>query len=224
MPDYFSHSVCARVIFERCPESVKKKISDRTAYMLGAQGGDVFFAYKLSLKESNLGKRLHHLNPAELFEFLKEGDFSYCAGFATHYAVDASLHPFVYAFENSAKTPFAHLRFESDLGLYLSRKFSIPRNILPRERVLSQVYTVYDSMVNVIPKITLTGVERCLKRHFIFTKELIKNKKTSYIFDYNYASLSDAVESAISLGVECVEGLAEGKPCDELFKLSFLEK
>lgn len=224
MPDYFSHSICARIVLDRCKSEVRQQISNRPAYLLGAQGGDVFFAYKLSLKENNLGRLLHRLEPAEIFENLKKGNFSYCAGFATHYALDAILHPAVYAFEKSSKSPLSHVKFEGDLGLYISRKYCIHRSILPNECVVAQSYTVYDSMVKLIPQITLTGVERCLKRHFLWTRTLIKNKRTSYTFKYDYSSLSGAVEDAISLGVECVEGLSSGKSCKELFTLSFLEK
>lgn len=224
MPDYFSHAICAQKILENCNKKTRSLITDSTLFYLGAQGGDVFFTYKLSLGQSNLGIKLHSLCPPELFNALSEGNLSYACGFATHYAIDSTLHPAVYSFENSSKMPFAHMRFEADLGLYISRKYSVTRRILPRERVLSSTFEVYDSMVKVVPQITLTGVERCLKRFFVFSREMLKRKRTTYAVDYDFSSLSGAVEDGVSLGISCVEAIAEGKIDGELFSDSFNAK
>lgn len=224
MPDYFSHSICAQKILDACPKDVKKQIDDNTLYMLGAQGGDVFFTYKLSFRMTNLGRRLHRLNVLELFEKLCQGNKSYACGFATHYALDCTLHPAIYAYESGVKSPLAHMRFESDLGLYISRKFSTPRNILPEARLLAATFTVYDSMKKIEPKLTVTGVERCLKRHFSYTRALLRSKKQEYGCNYDFHSLSGAVDDAISLGVDCVKSVLSGSPSEELFSRSFLEK
>lgn len=224
MPDYFSHSICAQKILDACPIDVKKRITDSTLYMIGAQGGDVFFTYKLSFQKTNLGRKLHRLNTLELFEKLCEGNRSYACGFATHYALDCTLHPAIYAYENGVKSPLAHMRFESDLGLFISRKFSVPRSILPEERLLSSTFSLYDSIKRIQPRITVTGVERCLKRHFSYTRALLRSKKQEYGCNYDFHSLSGAVDDAISLGTECVESVLSGSPSKELFSRSFLEK
>ena len=224
MPDYFSHYVCAQKILQACDRQVKNKITDNTLYMLGAQGGDVFFAYKLSFKETNLGRKLHRVNAQELFEKLSRENLSYAAGFATHYALDCTLHPAVYAFESGKKSPLTHMKFENDLGLYISRKFAIPRNILPRERILAETFAVYDCIVKIEPKVTVTGIERCLKRHFTYTRTLLKTKKQEFTFNYDFRSLSGAVDDAVSLGTECVKAVISGDISSELFSRSFLEK
>ena len=224
MPDYFSHSICAKIIYDKCPKEVKNAISDNALYMLGAQGGDVFFTYKLSLKKTNLGRRLHYMPACELFEILKNTNPSYAAGFATHYALDCTLHPAVYAFENSSKLPMAHIRIENDLGLFISRKFAIPRNILPRERVTGATFAVYDCIVKVEPEVTVTGVERCLKRHFSYTRALLKSKRQEYSTDYDFTSLSGAVDDAVSLGESCIKAVLSGNISEELFSRSFLER
>lgn len=224
MPDYFSHSICANKILENCKKDVKARITDHTLYMLGAQGGDVFFAYKLNFNKSNLGRAIHRTNAVELFEKLLGQNFSYAAGFATHYALDCTLHPAIYAYENSTKKPLSHMRFENDLGLYISRKYAIPRNILPRERILSETFALYDCIVKVEPKVTLTGVERCLKRHFSYTRALLKSKKQEFGCNYDFRSLSGAVDDAVALGAECIKSLAAGNVSEELFSRSFLER
>ena len=224
MPDYFSHYVCAQKIYQACDRQIKNTIDDNTLYMLGAQGGDVFFAYKLNFSQNNLGRRLHRISPVELFEILCKENLSYAAGFATHYALDCTLHPAIYAFESSRKSPLTHIKFENDLGLYISRRFAIPRNILPRERVLKATFPLYDCIVKVEPKLTVTGVERCLKRHFAYTRTLLKSKKQEFTFNYDFRSLSGSVDDAISLGVKCVEAVISGNVSSELFSRSFLER
>ncbi len=224
MPDYFSHAICAKIILDNCSKDIKKAVADHTLYMLGAQGGDVFFAYKLSFKKTNLGRRLHNMPAAELFDILKDEHPSYAAGFATHYALDCTLHPAIYAFESNSKLPMAHQRMENDLGLFISRKFAIPRNILPRERVLSATFNVYDCISKVEPEVTVTGVERCLKRYFSYTRAMLKSKRQEYWTDYDFTSLSSSVDAAVELGKDCVKAVLEGNVSGELFSRSFLEK
>lgn len=223
MPDYFSHYIVADKILEQLDSSTKNQIKDRTLYLLGAQGGDVFFAYNAKLTKSNLGRALHRCNPVELFEKLCEGNPSYAAGFATHYALDCTMHPAVYAYEFSHKSMFAHQRMERDLGLYISKLFRIRRCILPRERVLACTGEVYDSIKLIEPDITVTGVERCLKRHFSYTKYLYKNKKQSYKCDFDFSSLSGAVEDAIYLGTDAVKCVLSRDIRGAIFEKAFLE-
>lgn len=224
MPDYFSHFICAQKILENCPKAVKTAVSDHTLYMLGAQGGDVFFAYKLNFNDANLGRRLHRTDARDLIETLARVNVSYAAGFATHYALDCTLHPAIYAFERTSKSPLSHVRFENDLGLYISRRFAVPRNILPRERILAATFQLYDCICKVEPKVTVTRVERCLKRHFSYTRALLKSKKQEFTYDYDFRSLSGAVDDAVSLGEACVKAVVSGDISNELFSRSFLEK
>ena len=93
-----------------------------------------------------------------------------------------------------------------------------------RERVLAATFTLYDCVKNVEPLITVTGVERCLKRHFTYTRTIYKTKRSDYKFDYDYSTLSGAVDDAVSFGVECVSSVLDGKVDSGLFSRSFLEK
>ena len=219
MPDYFSHGICAEVIFEKLKSDYKKQIS-KALYLVGAQGGDIFFAYKLKTR-NNLGSELHSKNAAYLFEQLIKGNMSYAAGYATHYALDATLHPVVFEYEKTKRSPLAHTSFESDLGLYISRKFKIRRQILPREKVLACTSPVYDSMKRVEPLITITGVERCLKRHFAWTKYSYGVKRQEYKCKYDFTMLDDRIDEAIDLGVRAVQGVLEGNIDPEVFGTDF---
>ena len=219
MPDYFSHGICAEVILEKLKSQDKKSIS-KTLYLVGAQGGDIFFAYKLKTRH-NLGRELHAKNGAYLFEQLIKGNLSYAAGYATHFALDSTLHPLVYGYERTKRSPLAHNSFESDLGLYISRKFKIRRQILPKDKVLACTSPIYDSMKRVEPLITITGVERCLKRHFAWTKYSYGVKRQEYRCKYDFSMLDEKIDEAIDLGVKAVECVLDGDIDPEIFGTDF---
>ena len=64
MPDYFTHHIAAEKIYGAMDERYKKIIAEnKTLYLLGAQGGDVFFFYGMSYK-NNVGRILHRMNAA----------------------------------------------------------------------------------------------------------------------------------------------------------------
>lgn len=223
MPDYFSHIICANKIYERLNKAEKDAIANHDLYRLGAQGGDVFFTYELSVK-NNLGKRMHSMPAEELFNKLGGCNKSYIAGFATHYALDSTLHPEIYAYEATVRSPLAHMNFERDLGLYISRRFATPRKIIPRERLLATTFELYDCVKNIEPLVTVTGVERCLKRHFTYTRTLYKTKRQDYKLGFDYSALASAVDEAVSFGAECVRSVLSGSVDSGLFSRSFLEK
>ena len=224
MPDYFSHCVCGEIIYEKLESKYRSKITSKTLYLLGAQGGDVFFAYNVKPTKTNLGRNMHAMNALDFFEKLKHGNPSYCAGFATHYALDCTLHPDIYAYEKTKRSPLAHMRFENDLGLFISRKYNLRRQIIPREKVLSCTYAVYDSVKLIEPKITVTGVERCLKRHFAYTRLLFRTKRTEYKCDCDFKKLSQAVEDAVDLGVIAVKCMLDKRADPDVFGKKFLQK
>lgn len=223
MPDYFSHLIAAEKIYQKLDGESRAKITSYTQYLLGAQGGDVFFAYNIKPSQKNLGRLLHKQDAKTFFEALRQGAPSYAAGFATHYALDCTLHPAVYAYESRCRTPFAHLKFEADLGLYISRYYGIRRSILPRERVLACTSAVYDTVKLLEPSVTVTGVERCLKRHFSMSRYLFKHKRQEYKCDFDFPSLCGALEEAVDLGVRAVQCVLEGHIDGEIFARDFLQ-
>lgn len=224
MPDYFSHYIVAEKIYEKLDGASKQKITSADLYLIGAQGGDVFFAYNMKLSKTNLGRTMHKMPAAEVFEKLSRGNLSYAAGFATHYALDSSLHPAVYAYEDSRSSVLAHQRLERDLGLYISKFYGVRRKILPRENVLACTSAVYDSVKLLEPNITVTGVERCLKRHFNYTRYLFRTKKQSYKCDVDFTSLLGAVEDAVELGVKAVNCVLSGHIDGAIFQKEFLQR
>lgn len=224
MPDYFTHNAMAQVIYRLLPDDYKNKIKSSALYLLGAQGGDLFFTYKLSAGGKNVGRSLHDCDAYDLFLKLCGGNADYVCGFATHYALDCTVHPVVYAFESMHRTPFAHQNFEADLGLYCSRKTKIPRKIMPRSRLLGCTFSVYDTIKRVKPCVTVTGVERCIKRHFTYTEYLFRTKRNGYKYSYDYSSLDGVLENAANLGVAAVRCVLDGKIEENVFGKKFLQK
>lgn len=223
MPDYFTHSILSQEIFERLDRSHRLMITDRKLYALGAQGGDVLFMYNLH-RRSNLGRRLHMYDAAGTFEKLKGAHPSYAAGYATHYALDSALHPAVYAFAEKCRAPFAHLTFERDIGLYVSRRTGVPRKIMPREDVCGAAEAVYDAISRLLPQITPEGTVRCLKRYFAYTRAIYMRKRQTYAFDYDYPSLSDAIEDGLERGAAAVKCVLDGNIDPDVFAKSFLQR
>ena len=222
MPDYFSHASLAEVVFDRLPARKRELIANKTLYLLGAQGGDVFFAYNLTPTKSNLGRELHRLDPSTLFEKLADGNLSYAAGFATHYALDCTLHEAVYKYAYSRRFPLSHMQFENDLGLFITRYFSLRRKILPLEKLLSCTFPVYDSLSRLKSEVTVQGVERCLKRHFKYSLYLYKTKRSSYKCDYDFSSLAGKTEEATLLSATCISAILEKNFNSEIFSKPFL--
>ena len=224
MPDYFSHSVIAEKIYERLDYKLKRKITSKSLDRLGAQGGDVLIAYSIRFERDIPGRKLHTIDPAELFSKLANGNFGYAAGFAAHYALDCTLHPVVYSYQRGSRSPLAHQTFEGDLGLYISRFYSIRRGIMPKDKVLSCTYGVYDSIKTILPEITVTGTERCLKRYFSFTRYNFKSKRQSYKCNFDFSSVAGLLEEAIDLGVKCINSLCFKEVDPALFNKSFLQR
>ena len=224
MPDYFTHITGAELIFEKLDAEQRKIISrDKTLYLLGAQGGDIFFFYGLDYRH-NAGRMLHRMDAKELFEKLLKGNRAYCAGWATHYALDCTIHPFVYAYENTHRGVFLHQKYERDFGLYVSRKTQMRRIILPKEKLMECTLAVCDSIRNVLPYVTPAGTAACLKRHFIYTRRQFRTKKQEYTLNCNYGETYKAFERSLDLVEKAAECLLDGKIDAEIFSKSFLQK
>lgn len=224
MPDYFTHCIAAECIYGGLKENYRRQIAaKKTEYLLGAQGGDVFFFYGMSYK-NNVGRMLHHADACKLFEQLSKGDTAYCAGWATHYALDCTVHPFVYAYEGAHRGLLLHQRYERDLGLYVSRKRGVRRTIMPREKMLACTFTVCDTVKKAVPYISAAGTARCLERYYFYTRRLFKSKKLEFSLDCDYSQPYRAFERSIELGIRAVECVLDGDIDPEVFNKSFLQK
>lgn len=125
MPAYLVH----RLAGEKATAAVKKSIPDEGAYILGLQGGDLFFyrfhwgkqsksiraAYMLHSKHTNLffEKSMQMIKQSKCNHAL----VSYFCGYIVHYCVDKAVHPFVLAHTKDSNSHNA-LEFMLDAWYY----------------------------------------------------------------------------------------------------------
>ena len=141
MPAQYTHQLLAERIFGDLPAAVRAEITDRAAYFIGAQGGDVFYFLRVpDGKAKNLGKYMHREDVYGFFSALcrraKGGAaLSYALGYVAHYAADVVFHPFVYAVcgqmakEDALRRVRLHAYVESDLDSYFVQKYAgVPVN------------------------------------------------------------------------------------------------
>ena len=79
-------------------------------------------------------------------------------------------------------------------------------------------------MKTILPEITVTGTERCLKRYFSFTRYNFKSKRQSYKCNFDFSSVAGLLEEAIDLGVKCINSLCFKEVDPALFNKSFLQR
>ena len=222
MPDYFTHLAAAWQIYSRLEARYRNLICNDTLYLLGAQGGDVFFFYGLSYRH-NAGRYLHRLPAAEIFEKLSKNDKSYCAGWATHYALDSAIHPYVYAYEHTHKGILLHRKYEADLGLYVTRKSGTRRIIIPREKLLACTPTVCDDIRPLLPGVSPSTMQSCLKRYFLYSRSLFNSKSQEFALHCDYSPAYSAYLAAVDEGAEMVRHVLNGNIDPKIFEKSFLE-
>lgn len=103
MPEAYTHIRIARAAQQRAAQPVPSQ----NAFEMGAQGPDPLFAYKVLSRHkpfdlAGLGDRMHEEQCGAflrslVFRAFTPAQRSYVMGFLTHYAADATLHPYVAA-------------------------------------------------------------------------------------------------------------------------------
>lgn len=111
MPAVITHDLFGKDVFDEMHETTDASYEEYEAFLLGNQGPDVLYFASLNPLFANvakLGTRMHRCDPttllmclrdaaADLVEEVRPIGQAYAAGFVCHYALDAALHPFVYA-------------------------------------------------------------------------------------------------------------------------------
>lgn len=147
MPDFWSHILCGKEVKHNLIESSYKEIleEERKVFNIGALGGDFFMFHNFwpwmkNKKVRKISTLLHTSHTGDFFiyaaEYLKgycgsEEDFkklfAYISGFACHYALDRTIHPYVYYHSGkyddkkpeTNKFRFYHKRLESIIDTVL---------------------------------------------------------------------------------------------------------
>jgi len=126
MPELITHCLVGEKIIEKMDDKKIKSLLEgyRKEFLLGCQGGDLFFFYNYGLFKNKkhipeFGDRLHVEKVEEFFEegikYLKENSsetlFSYFLGYLCHYAADKQIHPFVYKKSHDVSTMHHNIEF-----------------------------------------------------------------------------------------------------------------
>ena len=115
MPAIVTHDLFGRAVADDVADLMNfRSVDERDAYLLGNQGPDPLFylvAHPLMAKWSKLGNTMHGASPAPLLVAMREAADqlegrergiarAYVAGFTSHWALDSTMHPFVYYWQN----------------------------------------------------------------------------------------------------------------------------
>ena len=130
MPASYTHHCLAREAYLSSPDEIQAIIRpDLPLYFFGAQGADFCFFYRSwNPKAKNLGSYLHReggFPTLQLLKALSSRDrqiFAYTLGYLTHYAADATLHPYIYA--TAGSSVLRHTRLENILDIRLKKRTS----------------------------------------------------------------------------------------------------
>ena len=116
MPGFITHYICGQATLNTIVPEARQMIkyeSNEQFYNIGTQGPDIFFYHFPSLLRKQLrflGIQMHKdgfgsfmskmvdiMSYQQLSQAKKSLLFSYISGFLTHYALDATAHPYVYS-------------------------------------------------------------------------------------------------------------------------------
>lgn len=114
MPGFITHYICGQAVLNTVGSDTQKMIRPyQQFYNIGTQGPDIFFYYLPGLLKKNtrdIGTQMHkhHFGTfiAHMIDYMMQDNLSedarslmlaYISGFLTHYALDATAHPYVYS-------------------------------------------------------------------------------------------------------------------------------
>ena len=121
MPTTYAHDRFGREVYEQLPANLKKIIREnKKLYLIGLHGPDIFFYYHPFSKNrvSDYGTLLHEQTASVLFEdevkkyqqSPSEAMEAYLLGFACHYLLDSTCHPYIGNLWITLEFPMQRLR------------------------------------------------------------------------------------------------------------------
>ena len=127
MPTTYAHDRFGREVYEQLPANLKKIIREnKKLYLIGLHGPDIFFYYHPFSKNrvSDYGTFLHEQTASVLFDdevkkyqqSPSEAMEAYLLGFACHYLLDSTCHPYIGKFVDH--TGISHTKIETSLDQY----------------------------------------------------------------------------------------------------------
>ena len=227
MPAILTHDLFGRGVLEDVTDLLGlRSVGERDAFLLGNQGPDPLFYLRvdpLMHKWSPLGGALHDCSASSLLVAMREAALrlegherqlarAYVAGFACHWLLDSTMHPFVYFWQNgltSAGVPgldesaasSVHMEIERDLDelvLHALTGKTVER-WRPHERVLQAPRAVLAAVDKVYFYVALWVFERAIDPR-TFSTAVVEFRLAQRLFD-SPAGRKRAVLSAIERAV-----------------------
>lgn len=174
MPAFSTHYLFAREMLPVLEEAAKPFELHVPSVFLGTQGPDVFLFHRLLFLGKSyrrISSRMHRMRPSLLFEELarqvnsapcRSIALSYAYGFLCHYALDCTVHPFVYARQAELKKKYKvfagftlHNRIEFGLdAVLLHDKLGVehPRRF-ETQALLSQEPQLLEAVCGILEKV-----------------------------------------------------------------------
>lgn len=230
MPAILTHDLFGRGVLEDVTDLLGlRSVGERDAFLLGNQGPDPLFYLRidpLMHKWSPLGGALHECDPAALLVAMREAALrlegherqiarAYVAGFACHWLLDSTMHPFVYFWQNgltAAGVPGldesaasnVHMEIERDfdeMALYALTGKTVER-WRPHERVLQASRDVLAAVDKVYFYVALWIFGRAIDPR-TFSTAVLEFRLVQHVFDSPSGRKRDvlaAVERAVTRG------------------------
>lgn len=229
MPNLITHIVMGGEALKRLPVQIRET-SEKCleAYTLGSIGPDFLFALReLGLPPKRLPNRMHGYNQLETFEaiiaYLKEHPSeilsSYVLGLSVHYALDSTVHPYVYAMcEGRVRNMLdeisrssTHSLIESALDEYVleragykpTNSFKASKALKSSRAVRHEIGTLYERVIGPLYGVNITPDEAGLG--YEMTRILLEVLQDKY---GGRIKVMRAVEKTVFGGKRKMTGLA----------------
>ena len=179
MPTTYAHDRFGREVYEQLPANLKKIIREnKKLYLIGLHGPDIFFYYHPFSKNrvSDYGTFLHEQTASVLFEdevkkyqqSPSEAMEAYLLGFACHYLLDSTCHPYIGKFVDY--TGISHAKIETSLDQYFMLEDGLdPLVYRPASPICP--HTDGNKVIHrCFPEIGETEIVECLKGMKLWTR------------------------------------------------------
>ncbi|MDO4519386.1 MAG: zinc dependent phospholipase C family protein [Eubacteriales bacterium] len=161
MPTTYAHDLFGKKIYKKLPEEMRRILKEnKDLFRIGLHGPDVLFYFMFSKNPvSSYGVKMHHTNAREFFEAnmklaretKDEQLLAYILGFACHFYLDSTCHPYVIRMAETGKISHTNLEKEMDRELMMQNGLD-PHHYYPSDCIVPK-YEYAKVIHKAIPKI-----------------------------------------------------------------------
>lgn len=179
MPTTYAHDRFGKEVYRQLPGELKRIIREnKKIYLIGLHGPDLFFYYHPFTKNriSEYGSFLHEQKASILFEdeikkyqeCPSDAMEAYLLGFACHYLLDSTCHPYIEKFVDH--TGISHARIETSLDQYLMLEDHLdPLSYHPAAPICP--HTAGNRVIHqCFPEVSEAEIVECLKGMKFYTR------------------------------------------------------